>query len=221
MKKLIVLYSLFFVLQSLFGQETAPVYHPIDKSKWEKTVEGMDFQETEKKAEESEPIDINFPQQREPFSLSLPLQIVGYVLIGALLIGILIYFFGKGIFKNPKVIPATGHIITDLDERPMESDLERYLREALENKDFRLAVRIYYLMLLKLLNDKELIIWKKNKTNMDYLIEMRNHPNYNQLSQQTLIYEYVWYGEQSIAEPQYKTVSQTFIQLLQNMKNQG
>ncbi len=97
MKKLIVLYSLFFVLQSLFGQETAPVYHPIDKSKWEKTVEGMDFQETEKKAEESEPIDINFPQQREPFSLSLPWQIVGYVLIGALLIGILIYFFGKGI----------------------------------------------------------------------------------------------------------------------------
>ncbi len=219
MKKLLLVYILVFALLPLLGQETSPVYHPIDKSKWEKTVEGMDFQETEKKAEESEPIDINFPQQREPFSLSLPLQIVGYVLIGILLIGILIYFFGKGLFKNPKVIPTNDHIITDLDERPMESDLERYLRQALENKDFRLAIRIYYLMLLKLLNDKELITWKKNKTNMDYLIEMRNHPNYNQLSQQTLIYEYVWYGEQSIAEPQYKTVSQTFIQLLQNMKN--
>ncbi len=219
MKKLIFVFSLVFSVLPFFGQETAPVYHPIDKSKWEKTVDGLDYREAEKKEETPQPVDYNFPTPREPFSLSLPLQIVGYVLIGILLIGILIYFFGKGLFKNPKVIAANNHIITDLDERPMESDLERYLREALENKDYRLAVRIYYLMVLKLLHDKELIAWKKNKTNMDYLIEMRNHPNYNQLSQQTLIYEYVWYGEQPIAEPQYKTVSQTFIQLLQNMKN--
>ena len=73
------------------------------------------------------------------------------------MIFVLFYFFGRGLFGNPKVESATQNIITDLEERPMESDLERYLREALASKNYRLAIRIYYLMMLKSLHEKSLI----------------------------------------------------------------
>lgn len=205
--------SIHFVL---FSQDEVPVYHPIEKSDWNKAVEGLSYNE---KLIEEEPVEAT--QTSAPINMGPVLQIIGFILIAALLIFVLFYFFGKGLFGNPKVESATQNIITDLEERPMESDLERYLREALAAKNYRLAIRIYYLMMLKSLHEKSLITWKKDKTNMDYLIELRNHPQYDALSKNTLIYEFVWYGDKSITDQHYHEASPLFIQLIQQLQSKA
>jgi len=52
----------------------------------------------------------------------------------------------------------------------LEELLETYLRE----NNHRQALRILFLMVLKDLSSMDLIVWKKNKTNHDYLRELKD-----------------------------------------------
>ncbi len=199
------------------AQQEEPVYHPIDKSAWQKTVDGLNYNEEPEK--QTAMPDPTIPDVPIDSGLTI-FKVLEFLLIAGVLIFLLVYLFGSGLFSKNKVPSTFINTITELDERPMESDLERYLREALERRDFKLAIRIYYLMILKSLNDAEIITWKKEKTNMDYMRELRQHPNYDAFSSNTYIFEYVWYGEKDIHEPQFNSLSKPFIQLLQQMKSQ-
>ncbi|MEZ5013388.1 MAG: hypothetical protein R2794_03790 [Chitinophagales bacterium] len=138
-------------------------------------------------------------------------------MIGALLVYLILRFFGVNIFKrNQKLPTATITDANDLEERPMESDLERFLRTALEAGDYRTAIRIYYLMILKNLQDNQWITWRKNKTNYDYLLESSEHPLYTSFRNNTRIFEYVWYGEQQIGKSQFDDVRSGFTEMIGN-----
>ena len=187
---------------AVYGQN-APAYHPIDRSEWEKATEGLSY--NEKKQEEEKLKEV----KERDFSFNLPIsqqlaQVIGFILIAALLVFILLKLFGKGLFGNKKVDVVQKTTLHELDERPMETDLERFLREALENRDFRLAIRIYYLML---------------KTNMDYLAEVNKHPSYPRLSNNTIMYEFIWYGEKTLGESQFNLIRTSYIDLLKELKN--
>jgi len=216
MKLLLLTILILFSTTCVLAQQEEPVYHPIDKSTWQKTVEGLNYNEQPEKEDKfTEP---TIPEVAADSGFTI-LKILGFLLIAGVLIFVLVHLFGSGLFAKNKVPSTFINQLTELDESPMESDLERYLREALARRDFKLAIRIYYLMILKSLNDAEVITWKKEKTNMDYMRELRQHPNYEALSNNTYIFEYVWYGEKDIHEPQFNTLSKPFIQLLHQMKS--
>lgn len=216
MRLILLITLLLFCVNVAVAQTDEPVYHAIDKAHWEKTVKGLNYNEQPEKP-------IKPPKPNEP--LTMPesdytfLQVMGFLLIIGLLIFILVYLFGKGILFNKKVPSILINPLTELDDRPMESDLERFLREALASRDYKLAIRIYYLMILKSLHESELIVWKKEKTNMDYMRELQEHPQYESLNNNTYVFEYVWYGEKPIYESQFNILSKPFIQLLQLMKS--
>ena len=89
---------------------------------------------------------------------------------------------------------GTEITLANLDEYIQETDLQRFLREALEKGNYSQAVRIYYLQVIKDLSKKEAILWRKEKTNRDYIREMRNHPLSTDFRTATRTYEAVWYG---------------------------
>ncbi|UOQ72023.1 DUF4129 domain-containing protein [Hymenobacter cellulosilyticus] len=75
-------------------------------------------------------------------------------------------------------------------------DFDALLTEAEAVGNYRLAVRLGYLFVLKQLTDQGLIQWQPDKTNHDYLQELKAgqlRPAFRELTQQ---FEYVWYGEQ-------------------------
>lgn len=104
-----------------------------------------------------------------------------------------------------KQIARDGVQITldNLDDYMHETDLDRFLREALEQKNYPLALRLCYLQVIKNLSKKNAIRWSREKTNRDYLREMSKHPLSNQFREATHIYERVWYGNQSLSEGEY------------------
>ena len=61
---------------------------------------------------------------------------------------------------------------TDPDKIAYEQ-LEVWLQKALAEQQFAYAVRVLFLMVLKDFSQREIIIWKRNKTNRDYLFEIR------------------------------------------------
>ncbi|MEO6168258.1 MAG: DUF4129 domain-containing protein, partial [Chitinophagales bacterium] len=98
-------------------------------------------------------------------------------------------------------------------------ELDRFLREALEQNDFRLAVRIYYLMAIKELAQRKFIHWKKEKTNFDYLSELGEGTSYHGFKEITLIFERVWYGELAINEQLFAEMSRPFKYFITSVKS--
>lgn len=219
MRALVAVVLLWMASLNVWAQES-PVYHPIDRSAWQEAIEDVSYLE---KAPEEKIPDVEMPEPDTPIPMfnSTLWRVIAFTLIGALLIFILIRLFGKGLFNNAKVEPVVAHPLSDLDERPMETDLERYLREALTASDYRMAVRIYYLMLLRSLHEKGFITWKKEKTNHDYLRELSAHPSFHKLSFSTLVFEYVWYGDRLLNEAEFKGLQPGFTELLQQLRNKA
>ncbi|HBQ58664.1 MAG TPA: hypothetical protein DD671_03320, partial [Balneolaceae bacterium] len=81
------------------------------------------------------------------------------------------------------------------EERLHQQDYDELLQSALEKNEFKNAVRILYLKALQDLTKAELITWKANKTNSDYLRELSSHPAKSTFSRLTYFYEYVEYGD--------------------------
>lgn len=92
-----------------------------------------------------------------------------------------------------------------------ELEIDKLLREALASGDYRLAIRIYFLGLLKKLDESGNIYWKKDKTNLDYLSELFAKQFYfEEIRNLTLAYEQVWYGDHTLSAQHYERIISSF-----------
>lgn len=146
----------------------------------------------------------------EPFTLSLgPFgQVITITLFVILLIGLLYLLIGSEIFgrKNTS-IGSDGstemELSLDLDK---ETDLERRLKEALAINNLKLAIRLYFIMIIRVLDQEKFIRWKKQKTNRDYLIELEGGSYHTVFKQLSKWYDTIWYGEKHYSEDDLRSV---------------
>jgi len=96
------------------------------------------------------------------------------------------------------------------------NDPDSLLRNAIKNGNYRLAVRYLYLQSLHRLSEKNFIEINSNKTNYEYVTEMRRHKFANEFAALTLQYEYVWYGEYPIDESLFAQIQNGFTQFHKN-----
>ncbi|CAL2107686.1 conserved hypothetical protein [Tenacibaculum sp. 190524A02b] len=101
-------------------------------------------------------------------------------------------------------------IYSEEEDNIDENDYEKLLLRAIKNKEYRLATRYYYLSVLKKMNHKELIDFHKDKTNSQYLFELKDSEIRKQFSYLLYIYDYVWYGEFPVNELQFNTIEDSY-----------
>ncbi|HWY98942.1 MAG TPA: DUF4129 domain-containing protein [Bacteroidia bacterium] len=89
-------------------------------------------------------------------------------------------------------------------------DFEKLIGNAIENHQYRIAVRYLYLRLLKDLSDTNLINWKAEKTNRDYLDELRSTPFGTHFREVTLLFDYAWYGDVAVNENNFGQIKDIF-----------
>ncbi|SHI56207.1 protein of unknown function [Mesonia phycicola] len=89
-------------------------------------------------------------------------------------------------------------------------DIQQLVQTALQNKQYRLAVRYSYLLVLKNLKDKEIIDYQFQKTNHDYLAEISSAQLNQHFQKVTKVYDFVWYGDFPISESEYKIAEKEF-----------
>ena len=98
----------------------------------------------------------------------------------------------------------------ELEENIHEMNFDQLIDQALQDKNYTRAVRLSYLKVLKILSDRQLIDWRINKTNHDYLYEVGKtnfEPEFRRL---TFIFEYVCYGNFPIQQSEFQNISETF-----------
>ena len=91
-----------------------------------------------------------------------------------------------------------------------DTDLDSLLLNAIKNGNFRLAVRYLYLQSIELLAEKNYIEINSNKTNNEYVSELRKHRFANEFASLTLQYEYVWYGEYPLEAKLFERIRDGF-----------
>jgi hypothetical protein len=204
-----------------------------NKAEWERITDGLDYREERERPKKEEAVKQDDPTAKErrpppvyhepPSSTGLLggsgiLQVM-LIILAAAALGALLFFFFRGKVSNTKVERKGSFSIEEIEEALHESDLERFLREAIEKKEYRLAVRIYYLMAIKELSERNWISWKKDKTNNQYLFEMSQRPNFTLFREITRLFEYTWYGDMTVGEMQFHAIDPRFRQFLNELKN--
>jgi hypothetical protein len=193
---------------------------------WEKAVNGLDYSADQPK--ERKEREHRTRSSGEPFAwlnaaegLGNVLQVLA-VLVAICVIGYGIYWMLQGPRNRALAQDGTEITLDNLDEYIHETDLDRYLREALAASHWPLALRVYFLMCIKSLSDAGAIKWSREKTNRDYLREMRQHPSSASFRQLTLMYEKVWYGNQPLSADAFREIEaefQRFLNLAEVQRN--
>jgi len=146
------------------------------------------------------------------------LQYVSFGILAILLSFLIYQLFVKASFDD-----KGSKIVDDFEElaptQIPKSELELLIEKALANDDFRGAIRLYFIFIIKGLSEKGWIRWEKKKTNFSYLIEMRGKPQYESFNDVVSIYELVWYGNYSVQKEDFNSLEPRFKSLLNNLNS--
>ncbi len=150
------------------------------------------------------------------------LRIVPYLLLG-ILIFLLIKFFlnvnARALLQAKREQSAVG--LSEEEHLIKNEDLQQLVQKALADKNYRWAIRYYYLFLLKLMGEKELITWELQKTNDDYIQEIKNPEIQQPFSTITRLYDYIWYGDFPMDESKYYRAEKAFSSLQKMLTDRG
>jgi hypothetical protein len=89
-------------------------------------------------------------------------------------------------------------------------DFDKLIADAVGQGQYRRAVRLFYLRTLKQLSDREIIDWRPDKTNHDYLREWKRpdiEPGFRRL---TTLFEYICYGDFGIDRDRFEQTQRAF-----------
>ena len=194
-------------------------YRKLPEDQWKKASGDLDYSKDQAEAPKppnQAPGARNFPSDWE-MNTKFWGQLFQTLAILVALLGI-----GFGIYRmlqepRNRQIARDGAEITldNLEAYLPETDLERFLREALTQQNYTLAVRLYFLQIIKGLSDKGAIHWSIEKTNRDYLREMRSHRLEQAFRQATRQFERIWYGNVPLTPSGFALVEPEFKSLLQ------
>jgi hypothetical protein len=211
--------SLYSEDDSMMQEDEAPVIHTkFDQQQWKKITKEINFNE-----EETKPPDTVFKKwnlSMRSFS-GIAAKVIFFMLVITVLILVLLKLFSGNTVNNNKIKPATVFNIDELEENLQDTDLYLLLEKALTGRSFRLAIRIYYLIIIKELSLKQLIVWKKNKTNNEYIRELNNTPFYDEFRLITIAFERIWYGDSEIQEKDYDKLIPMFKKMVDKIKPQA
>ena len=126
---------------------------------------------------------------------------------------------GKWFFQK-KDEPITIDIL-DTEQLIKSADFEQLISETEKQGDTRQIIRLYYLWLLKDLKENKLIVWLPEKTNTDYLSELKEESLRKKFSYLSYLYNYIWYGEFSIGDEDYITAKKAFLNYLKGDRQHG
>lgn len=110
----------------------------------------------------------------------------------------------------------------NIQEEHIENvDLDSYIKNALKEENYRLAIRYMYLKSLKLLSLNNIINWHFEKTNSDYYREIESEGLKENFKKASYLYENIWYGEYALDKSGFESAKKDFERLNQNLKNAG
>lgn len=193
------------------SKEEYPV-HEFDKDIWKKyadDVNSYDAKDKKKKEEQVEKDGLKSKKssQQEKSFFDFDKQIK-WVLISIVIIILLLvlYFIFRSMNSkiNRKVNKISDIDFDELDEKSIrELDTNSLLLQALESQNFILAFRIRYLAVLQYMIEQNIIEFRKEYTNFQYIIQLGSHKAAVPFRKLSYYFDSFWYGEIVVTKELY------------------
>jgi len=98
-------------------------------------------------------------------------------------------------------------------------DFEKLIQKSLESGENRLTIRYYYLWMLKKMSNNQIIEWDVEKTNSDYLYEIKDEAQKEDFAYLSYLYNNIWYGEFELDENTFTKARTAFEKSIQKINN--
>lgn len=190
-----LLFFLLFLAPCVIGQDSLWT-----KEQWNIAKKGIEYNNYKNEESVREIQEEKSPSTSINFNWNwLKSPLVKYIAVIAI-IGLLVttLFFT---LKNKRIVnykvqtndikSAIAQAEQDLENASFDDLLQRCVNE----KDYRTAVRLLYLITIQNLHQAGKIRWKKEKTNRHFLNEMKNDSSFDLFKKLTAAYEIIWYGD--------------------------
>lgn len=136
-------------------------------------------------------------------------DLIGYALIvGVIVIGVML------IVRSSKqgVFEGAGRGVASVKEEELEpvQDLDRQIGEAVAGANYRLAIRLLFRRTIADMRDRQLIIYRPEKTDAQYVREIRSLPVHGPFSRAVVLFHHAWYGMEDVDLVKYQEASNAF-----------
>ncbi len=128
---------------------------------------------------------------------SLNIVVIFLKVIAALIIIFVIYLIVRAIIakEGQWIFGKNAHKKTiyysDIEKNIHLLDFEKLIKESIASGEKRIAVRYYYLWLLKVMAQNQYIEWDIEKTNSDYLYELQRPVHKEEFTYLSYLYNYI------------------------------
>lgn len=103
----------------------------------------------------------------------------------------------------------------DIEHNLKNVNFEKLINDTIKQGNNRLAIRYYYLWILKKMSEKSIIEWNVEKTNSDYLYEIKDARLKENFNYASYLYDYIWYGEFELDQTTFEIAKNKFEKTLQ------
>ena len=191
-----------------------PTHMELDPDKWDKLRRGLDYNE-------ASPPDINQSANNVPPPVGLGVWMdMLRIFLFIILIGALIYLIVRLIlntkkpdYNRKKPIKSEKEEILPTALSTMEQLWEHY-HKSKDAGDYRECLRVLYQISLKKLAENGWIETLPDKTNTEYLNELKSGAVANEFARLTQVHEYSWYGDTTVEVKDFKTYEPWFMNFI-------
>lgn len=192
---------------TLYGQENANNKEAVwSDDQWDRIQKGVEFGPKKQEEKEQSDTDENQMPLDSSDSLTPPImsQSVAYVLLVVLVAAILLVLFRQQTIRRDRKVTSTVAILAASDDEDhLDADFDRMLIRASAERNYRFAIRWLFMDTLKWMDESQLIVWKKHKTNRQYAAEIKREGRAKLFRQLMWVYELIWFGERELEETEY------------------
>jgi len=163
-----------------------------------------------------EPVEVD-PGKKysEPFYLHNWFRTLVWIFIIAAFVAVVIWFLVVSdvrLFRKKAVFISSEQDIA-LIEDIFSVNYDQELDKAIAEENYRLGVRLMYLHILRLFSERDIIQYKIERTNSDYLVQLYNSSYYKDFFRLTRNFEYVWYGKFDISSAAFEMIRKDYAKL--------
>lgn len=136
-----------------------------------------------------------------------------WVLVVGGFLAVLIWFI---ISSDVQLFKKSSASITKQEEDDLinqsifDINYDQEIHKAITAQNFRLAIRLLYLQTLKRLSEENVINYKQERTNNDYVMQLFNTGYYKDFFRLTRHFEYAWYGQFPVAPASFEVIKTDF-----------
>ena len=141
-----------------------------------------------------------------------------WIIILCSFIGAVVWYLvssNVGLFRRESKKIIEEETAEELPEDIFTINYEKEIQKAVDARNYRLAVRLWYLRTLKELSSRNIINYRHEKTNNDYVNSLFGGRFYRDFFRLTRNFEYTWYGQFDLSEQAYELMRKDFV----NFKN--